>query len=144
MLSGSCAMRNCQSALSPPGMWLLYYCRCREPYPATARLFLQCFCNNICLCYTHKTGGRKSLYEMQHYLCKRVAHGLRFRECCMKKPPDLYLCGRYLMAQGFPLPGHVSDILQILRNGKLRYGILMCKDKLGYSAWVLLVSLCLP
>ena len=62
----------------------------------------------------------------------------------MKKPPYLYLCGRYLMAQRFPLPGHVSDILQILRNGKLCYGILMCKDKLGYSACVLLVSLCLP
>ena len=95
--------------------------RWREPYAAAARLFLQCLCDTIWLCHTDKTGGRKSLYEMQHYLCKRVAHGLQFREYCIENPPDLYLCGRYLMAQGFPLPGHVSEILQILRDGKLCY-----------------------
>ncbi len=86
-------------------------------------------------------GRGEFLKKVEHGLGEDVAHALQFRESALEKPFDLVLRGGTEAGEGFPLPGDVPEVLEILGDVNLGDGVLMDKKEPGDGQGVLLVGL---
>jgi len=85
--------------------------------------------------------GRELPEEVEHGLCKDIAHGLKLGEGALKEPFDFVLGGCDEAGEGLSLPGDVSEVPEVLGDVNPGDGFIVDEKETGYSKGVLSVGL---
>jgi hypothetical protein len=102
---------------------------------------IQSFDDGTLLGCSDATCGGELLEKTEHRLRKDICQRLQLRECALQHSFDLVFGGSDEMGYGLPLPGEISEIFQVLRDGHLSDGILVSHKETSDRKGVFLVGL---